>query len=379
MKATIRDLGSFSAVRPLDLTAYLRTRGWRQVETNGTRSAVWEMGAYEVLVPLDAAAPAFARRIADVFRLLCEAEGRSQLEVYRDIITASFDIVRIRAIDSDFEDGTIPIEAGVTLVERARDVLLAAACSAHQARSVFHTRKPTPAIEYLRRARLGQTEHGSFVVALHAPVPPELQMTLSPIERADPYERKVTTTLMSGVEAARGAAHAAAASGDLKPFEDAVRNGVSANLCDALTGLHGIAQCEALSVGVSWAAVRPAPALTTAPVLIARDILPVLQEASRLFKQRHPEVEIELVGYVTELCREEGELLGTATVIGNGGGGPRRIRLTDLPPEDYEVVLEAHRAERKIRAVGELRKDGRSWVLRRARDIESIPDEDGGS
>lgn len=382
MRATIRDLAVFAAVRPLDLTAYLRTRAWRQTQTHGTRSAIWEggpAGQFELLVPLEVDAPTYGRRVADVFRLLAEAEGRSQMEILRDVTTAGFDIVRIRALAADYDDGTVPLDVGVTLVDCARDLLLAAACAAHQPRPVYHARKPAPALDYLRRARLGQTEHGSFVIALHAPVPPALQMHLDAVEEAVPYERRVTTTLLSAAAAARRAVQAAAASGDFKPFEEAVADGVSANFCDALAGLHAVASCDALALSVDWAAVRPMPTPATPPVVIGRDALGLLREASRLFKQQHPEVEGELTGYVTRLEREEGDLLGTATVVGAmGSDPPRRVRLVELPAALYDRAVEAHKSERRVRAVGDLRKDGRTWVLRGVREFEAIADEADG-
>src|SRR5258707_6637833 len=42
-------------------------------------------------------------------------------------------------------DGTVKIEDGVQLFERARDILLAAACATVKPRAVFHSRKPQQA------------------------------------------------------------------------------------------------------------------------------------------------------------------------------------------------------------------------------------------
>src|SRR4051812_12848880 len=83
------------------------------------------------------------------------------------------------------------------------------------------------------RQAWGQTEHGSFVVTLLAPVPPLLQPKLDPSWASpadEPMERLVTRRLMQALEASRTAAEMAL-SGDAKAFEDAVNAGVSANLC----------------------------------------------------------------------------------------------------------------------------------------------------
>ena len=151
--------------------------------------------------------------------------------------------------------------------------------------------------------------------------------------------------------------------------------GVSANLCDALTGLHTLTKSKALSISVGWAAVRPSGSLPKTPVNIPRDAVPVLREASRMFKQRHPDAEAELVGYVTLLRRDEGALFGNVSVIDEGSAPPRRVRVADLPVALYDRVLDAHRAEQKIRVIGNLRKEGRWWVLRGARDLEVLADD----
>ena len=53
-------------------------------------------------------------------------------------------------------------------MERARDLVLAAACAAITKRAYFATRKPTKATDYLSRVRMGQTERGSYVLTIRS-------------------------------------------------------------------------------------------------------------------------------------------------------------------------------------------------------------------
>ncbi len=64
------------------------------------------------------------------------------------------------------------------------------------------------ASDYMQRVRLGQTEHGSFVVTLLAPVPPLLQIPLDPAWTPlddEPFDRRVTRRLMDALDACRAA------------------------------------------------------------------------------------------------------------------------------------------------------------------------------
>ena len=188
-------------------------------------------------MPLQHETGDFALRVSEVLRTLEHVEQRSQLEILRDLRTSSSDLIRIRASASQTTTGSIPLDLGVRFVEEAREMMLAAACSAIDPRPYYATRKPVQANEYLSRVRMGQTERGSFVLTILSPVPPGLRPP-EPLDGVlpDPFERKVSQTLASGLLAARLAAQRAAVSGDVQPFREAVPRGVSANLCDALVG-----------------------------------------------------------------------------------------------------------------------------------------------
>jgi hypothetical protein len=161
-----------------------------------------------------------------------------ELAIYKDLSGADRDVVRVRTADAD-DDGSVSLDTGVRLVTEAREMLLAAACAAQSPQPRYRAGANREAIEYMRRVRLGQTEQGSFVVTLLAPVPPLLQPQLDPAWAAlddEPWERRVTRRLISALEASRNAAERAL-SGHPGAFERAVAQGVSANLCEAVANL----------------------------------------------------------------------------------------------------------------------------------------------
>src|SRR5205085_12125014 len=128
---------------------------------------------------------------------------RDELATYRDLIGADRDVIRVRAFGAD-DNGSVPLDAGVKIVTQARDMLLAAACAVKSPQPLYRAGANKEAIEYMRRVKLGQTEHGSFVVTLLAPVPPFLEpqfdSTCASLED-EPMERMVTRRLMAALEA----------------------------------------------------------------------------------------------------------------------------------------------------------------------------------
>lgn len=88
MKASIQDKHILTAIRPLELSAYLRSTGWREIKVKEDRWAVWtKEGDFEITLPLNRTFGDFAQRMGDALRTLEAVEERSQLEILNDILT----------------------------------------------------------------------------------------------------------------------------------------------------------------------------------------------------------------------------------------------------------------------------------------------------
>lgn len=383
MRATIRDQETLRSIRPLELFSYLRNQGWHHVAELDDRSALWErQGAAaqedpeEVTLPLRQDLGDFALRVSEVLRVLERVEQRSQVEILSDLMTSSSDLIRLRAFSADHGTSSIPLEHGVVFVEKARELVLAAACAAIDPRAYFATRKPAQANEYLGRVRMGQTERGSFVLTILSPVPPALRAAdpnaTIPVE---PFERRVISTLAQALNAARTAAQRAAVTGDLQPFREAIQLGVSANFCDALAGLGEVSAADGVEVAISWSRSRPLANFIPGRVRFSPDMVPILQEASRVFKETEPREAFEIRGFVIDLHRDEGSPVGRVVVSGLIDGDVRKVAI-DLSEPEYSIALEAHRDERRMRCVGDLVKHGRSYRLLNARNLALVTAEE---
>ena len=178
----------------------------------------------------------------------------------------------------------------------------------------------------------------------------------------DPFERKVSQTLASGLLAARLAAQRAAVSGDVQPFREAVPRGVSANLCDALVGLGQVSSAEGIEIAISWSRNRPLDQPAQSKYQFSPDMVPVFAEASRLFKETEPREDVEIEGFVIDLHRDEGAPSGRVAVSALIDENLRKISI-ELAEDDYAAALRAHGEQRRIRATGDLIKQGRSYRL----------------
>lgn len=278
---------ALAAVTPRAIHAYLASRGWHHVEMYGEVGYIYGLEdiADEILVPSTVLGD-YGRRVGEILETLSSIEERDSRAILRDLALTDFDLVRVRQPDA-VADGSLSINSGVALFTESRNLLLAAACATVRSQRAFRAGRIREANEYLRSVRLGQTEQGSFVVNLLLPIPPNLGYGQAEMESGtprDPFERRVTRKLVSGLRATRDAVLAVNRGDDIRAFEHEVNHGVSANLCDAIAGLLDYEGRMRLDVSVTWAPIRM-PADERAYVQFTASDLPVLKEASRVLKE----------------------------------------------------------------------------------------------
>ena len=375
MKTYLHDLDALCAVSPRALYAYLRSRGWQRIEPYGDVGDIYSLleGGPELLVPASSEFTDYTLRLSQILEILSSTEQRDSRAILRDLSVADADLIRIRVPETT-PDGSMPIERGVALFQESRNLLLAAACSATRPQRVFRAGRIKDATLYLETVRMGQTEQGSFVVNFLSPAPPELndQIDLFGNQPSQPFARRVTSTLASGLRAARQAVNLANRGHSVCAFEERVQEGVSANLCDALGNL--LESEMEIDVSISWALTRKPPE-DHAQAYFYRPDVDVLKEASRILKERQERPDERIDGYVTALSRGEAKRQGRVTIKAVIDDVMSSIR-ADFEPNDYSRIVQAHDNRQIVSLEGDLKRDGQRWVLLNPRDLAVIADDE---
>jgi hypothetical protein len=381
MKARIIDAGALRAVSPQALSAYAKAEGWLPSgERYGEHSHIYVRTdeKSEAIIPGTTAIGDYLNVVAELVALFSRVEGRDELQIYRDLTTADRDMVRVRSPKAN-NDGSVRIDAGVDLVVHARNLVLSAACSAWNPRPSYRAGKVRRADEYMSRVRLGQTEQSSFVVTLLSPVPPaiEPQTGFWPNE---PFERLVTRRLAEGLDAAALAIekYNLNPGGGLAIFENAVHQGVSANLCEAAANLSD--RGDGIEVSITWARTRPAPKPRWSRIF-TRAEGEMLREVARVFHEKQPRPDEQIEGLIIKLARDEPYFDGRVTLRAWIDGMLRSVQ-AELQPADYDLAIQAHRANLPIVAEGTLERVGLRWRLSSPTNLrlvqEDEPDEERG-
>ena len=373
MKVAIRDRDALLAVSPAALSAYARTAGWTRQDCYRVNSDIHVgEGLPEIIVPRTEHLGDYASVVATLIDTFAAVGDHDETTVYRDLVTADRDVVRIRAIDHD-HSGSLPVDAGADLVCSSRDILLAAACSLDNPRPCFRSGANREAAEYLRRVGLGQTDQGSFIVTLLCPVvSPPIRMEMFPDSDAcdDPFERRVTRRLTEALAGARKATDETNR-GDANAFSASVEKGVSANLCDALAKLAET--LSNLDISVVWARTHPRNESRPVARFAAHDG-PILREASRALRNRVPRPGVTLFGFVQRLVRNE-EVSDGTVVLRTSMEGKNQSVTAVLPQSDYHRAIRAHEQKALVVMRGDLERMGQRWRLL-GPSIEDVIDRD---
>ena len=372
MKAIIRDDKALSVVSPMALAAYARAMGWSKMEPYGDHSDVYAAeGLPEIILPRTRFLGDYTRVVSQLIGIFAEVTQDDEIALYRNLVMADRDVVRVRAIGDD--DGAVSVDNGIDLIRGSRGMLLAAACSLTDPRPIYHragTNKE--AGDYLNRVRLGQTEQGSFVVTLLTPaLAPPTQLPLDPKWDDDPIERRISKRLVQALTATRDATEKTVG-GVANAFPDAVKHGISANLCEAIVQL--VKPFPALDIKVAWALTRPTTDYSQ-EVRFSQNDTPILSDAARLFRSREPKPDERLFGFVQRLKRDESEADGTITLRASIDGRTGSVTAI-LNAYDYERAIQAHKDKAPVIAEGDLERAGQSWRLLNPRITEVIQDDD---
>ena len=371
MEVHITDARSLRRVTPVVLNTYLETQGWVRQETWKNRIVVWSrkfdemMG--ELLVPLREQSDAYAVRISETLTLLAELEGRSQLDVYYDLVGAGADVIRLRSLNGG-ELGAWSLSDSAEMLARTRDLMVAAARAAEKpGRPVYHGRPSGAIQDYVKAIRPLPGYEKGYDLTLHSPVPAHFGAQRDMGDPFwQPFARQVTYALKTGLGEAASTAEAVLGGADITSFEKVANQGVSANLCEAVAALAR--QRHGVEVSVSWASVRPSDSSVN-QFSFAESAADVFVGGADLLRQKHPFLDVLLMGEIVRLDRQsQEEFDGDAIVLGELDGRMVALKV-QFERGDREEVVRAFRHNLQIRVSGNIYREGRSYQLRDPFDL----------
>ena len=363
MRARITDPATLRTISPAQIIAYIRSRGAVQVGNFLGKATIWSYKTSEFLVPVDIQFADYAYRIAEILAALEKVEDRSQVQIFEDLQNSGFDIIRIRDVSEDTRTGSLSFMRSVDFIAHTRDLLMAAACSAATHKISYLGRKPQDAERFMESVRFAQTERGSFVLCLLAPVAPGLTSSGATTDMPEevPYEKRVVPTLQQGLEALSLAAQRSSLDNSMEHFQEAAVQGVTTNMCDALIALHEDLRPNYIEIGITYSVNRSeTPNFTH---IVDAGYIPLIKVASESIKAKESEPGQVVRGPVVWLESQDPETWGGTIKIRDIMAPRPRLIQVQLSSEEYLQALAAHRDGQIVELTGTVVKAARSQTL----------------
>jgi hypothetical protein len=352
-----------------DIGTYLAATGWRRQAVVWTSASAWaDAAGREVLLPARDGMGDGELRVRETLDTLAAAEERPRDEIARDIASPLVDTQSYRTFPEGLPGGLTTLTAGLRALGGVRCLFEAAARAVVDGpHVVFGGAAPKSVGDLLDEVQLGPTLPGSYVLTVRVPLDGSL-----PVTRGEsPLARRMLLQLHDAVVAVGAAAAAAAPAGRLAAFDRTVTEGVSANLCEALSDLGGPARERPFAVTFRWARGLPAE-LPATTVRFEAGMGVVIRDAAQHLRRLDAFGEATVTGAVDGLhdspargdrwrVKVRGEL-----VTGHGARARRTIWVRLDRQSTYNRAIAAHRGLRRVRATGALsRVSGRVELVAR--------------
>lgn len=352
-------------MQPSTLQKYLLSKGWVADGELFGQAIIWHRPEgdafdYEVLQPTSEDVKGYKQRMMDAIHSIAEFEGRDFRSVLNDLDNFLSDSVKIRVVHSDVNEGTIPIEDGVLLIEKSRDLLAATTMSTFKKKAYFTGQRGAEAQDFIKNLRLGQTEVGSFIVNLIAPVE---QLSDSQMDQDEmSVTRAVTNNLSRSLIALEQGLHSYKVTANVFEFESIIKNGVSANLCDALIGLSGMAKSRSFSITIGRAGVEFDRQDLPNKFDFLPEQVPALEVASAFYKGNYVIESYEAFGLVSKMTHLVDDEYGEITIRSLVRGIEKNV-VIQLPLENYWQAVHAHERAEFVSCKGTLNVTAKSAKL----------------
>jgi hypothetical protein len=358
-----------------DVESYLTRAEWRPV-TKGPLAEIWEPGsndALRLMVPKVESAPDYRNMLNSLMQDLARFEGRSPDQVREDMARQFYDITKLRAAGRDLLDDTIPLGAGIALFESAKKLVTASAASTLMRQGNYGRNMPKKAVYHANHVRLGHTIQGSYIVPIinEVRVPDvyavdegaeALPMLDLEVEEAR-FDRRVTTTMAHALEVLEEIAVTRDRLPSVADMHDAVAEGVSRELCDAVFMVLVTGQVDSYDINFQWAPAVTPPRMLTESIDFPVESARAVEEISSALKNSEHVEEQVIFGIITNCAAPLHEGSGRVTIQAAIHGRARTVKF-DLDWQSFGMATRYMHERRPVYVRGILHMpSGRQAVM----------------
>lgn len=329
------------------LKDFLSVEGWSQFRVPSNYLEIWRKiddSGWELLLPTDCSVDKDLM-LHTALQKLAGLGNEVFSEVVRKVRELTGNILSIRVSHADVQDGSIPLEDGIALNANAKELLAAAACAALERRPLYQGRLPVPVAELIKRARLGQTAQGSYVVNVFC-------NEFHSEENGPDFSRVATSTLGVALTGLKSALDEYERGENPIAFEEALRRGASANLCEAISKFSGKDRSRSVEITLISSNAGLLIGSPRVAVNFSPSQQPYLKVAADYFRKTYTLHNQTIVGVVEILERRAEQEAGAVRIFTTLSNGAKRSVKVQLEAADYPTAIAAHGSKQLVRISG---------------------------
>lgn len=371
-------LKNLSGITSASIEKYLLFTGWEKDDAFAN-PRIWVFkNKYDpeltIAVPASEHTKDFYSRVYSLIQTLSTINEKTEQEIIDSLKSAYTDRLQFRIITEESKNGKIPLDFAARCLEGLKDLVLYAACAEENAKPVC-AKTYNSAKRSLERFQFGQTQIGSFIINIDVQVADEENEQLYLVDAAplpvEPPEHKIMKRIETAMMQIDNVVNRRVNVGDL--IENAYKDGITANMCDALSKLQpesggdinvetSIYYAEAITQ-----TVEPPKVCTLDNVHFA-----FIDEISRRYKDCTLLEDVTLEGTIKMLSKtttnDGDEAENTVRLLTKIDGQMRSITL-HLSPDNHTLACNAYRDDNEVRVSGTIDKSGKYWFFTEVTDF----------
>lgn len=341
-------------INPLAFVKYLTSTGWTVFPTKKDYIKIFQFKSvsddfYQVIIPMDRTLSDYKSAMFSAIEKVSIAEKQSTEQLMLYLLNPNTDILKIRLVKNNTENGSITIDDGIRIYENAKKLLVATAQDIINPKRYHLGRIDDTVSKFIDNCKFGQTEIGSYVVSIVCPFAEidekksfrELGIFSEETECAHSLTRQVTNRLMTNIASIKNTIDR----GDYDKLTAQSGNSIiSANFFEALIGLNLNSEGTNLEFIAQWSPSVKMNRTDHSRIKLSYDYYqPISNTISKLKETTKQSVKI--VGRIKKLESSpdlETRTSGKITVLYLDDNNKKKTTTINLSREDYQNAIRAH-------------------------------------
>lgn len=361
---------SLNGITPASIEKYLSFTGWkRDASFANPKLMVFQNdteGNLRIAVPATTAISDYIARVYDLILTLSSLTDCAENDIIASLKSAYTDRMQFRIIAESSKNGKIPLDYAARCIEGLKELVLYAACAEEKACPIC-VRTFNNAKVNLDKFQFEQTEIGSFIFNVGVQVADEdNEQLFLPEVNPQPYEppeHRIVKRIEKAILQIDDVAERKITMSNL--VENAYEEGITANMCDAISMLKPEDGDIELETSIHYAEAITRAVIPPTVRKFDNIHFALVDDISRRYKDCTLIEDVTLRGMINMLSKsasaaEEGE--NTVRLFTKIEGKSRAVTL-HLSPENHTLACDAYRDDREVEVSGVIDKSGKYWFF----------------